>query len=82
MEVQCNSWEAAEHSTEWESFRKTCCWFESVLQHRISLLIIGYITIKILDIILNPVFYLKTQRFGNCILSPSSGGTYSIGHSR
>jgi hypothetical protein len=32
--------------------------------------------ITIMDIIHRRVFYLK-QRFGDCILSSSSGGTYS-----
>jgi hypothetical protein len=36
------------------------------------------ITIAILDIIHRPVFYLKIRCFGDWILSPSSGGTYSI----
>jgi hypothetical protein len=36
------------------------------------------ISITILDIIHSPVFYLK-QCFGDWILSPSSGGTYSVG---
>jgi hypothetical protein len=34
------------------------------------------ITITILDIIHRPVFYLRTRRFGDWILSPSSGGTH------
>jgi hypothetical protein len=38
-----------------------------------------HITITILDIIHHPVFYLKTKRCGDWILSPSSGGTYSDG---
>jgi hypothetical protein len=37
------------------------------------------VTITILNIIHRPVFYLKTQRFGDWILSSSSGGTYSEG---
>jgi hypothetical protein len=37
------------------------------------------ITITILDIIHSPVFHLKIQRFGDWILLPSSGGTYSDG---
>jgi hypothetical protein len=39
------------------------------------------ITITILDIIYRPVFYSE-QRFGDWILSPSSGGTYSVGSNR
>jgi hypothetical protein len=40
------------------------------------------ITITILDIIHCPVLYLETQRFGDWIPSPSSGGTYSDGPNR
>jgi hypothetical protein len=35
------------------------------------------VTITILDIIHRPIFYLRTWRFGDWILSPSSGGKYS-----
>jgi hypothetical protein len=39
--------------------------------------------IMFLDIIHRPVFiYLKTKRFGDWILSPSSGKTYSVGPNR
>jgi hypothetical protein len=34
---------------------------------------------KNLDIIHHPVFHLKTQRFGDYILAPTSGGTCSYG---
>jgi hypothetical protein len=34
------------------------------------------------DIIRRPVFIYNTQRFGDWILSPSSGGTYSVGLNR
>jgi hypothetical protein len=37
------------------------------------------VTIVILDIIHRPVFYLKTRRFGDWILSSSSSGTYLDG---
>jgi hypothetical protein len=37
------------------------------------------VTFKILDNIHRPVFYLKRLRFGDCILCPFSGGTYSDG---
>jgi hypothetical protein len=40
------------------------------------------ITITILDIMHHPVLCLKTQRFGDWILTPSSGGTYSDGPNR
>jgi hypothetical protein len=36
-----------------------------------------YITVTILDIIHRPPFCLKTRRFGDWVLSPSSGRTYS-----
>jgi hypothetical protein len=35
------------------------------------------ITITILNVIHRPMFYLK-QRFGDRIMAPSSGGTYSV----
>jgi hypothetical protein len=35
------------------------------------------ITVTIPEIIHRPVSYLKTRRFGDWILSPSSGGSYS-----
>jgi hypothetical protein len=40
-----------------------------------------YTTIVFLDVIHRPVLF-KTQRFGDWILSPSSGGTYSVGPNR
>jgi hypothetical protein len=38
--------------------------------------------ILFLDIIHRPVFIYNTKRFGDWILSPSSGGTYSVGPNR
>jgi hypothetical protein len=38
---------------------------------------IEFFVLTILKVIHRPVFYLK-QRFGDWILSPSSGGTYSV----
>jgi hypothetical protein len=40
------------------------------------------VTITILDIIHRPVFFLKTRRFGDWILSLSSGRIYSNGSNR
>jgi hypothetical protein len=40
------------------------------------------VTITVLDIIYPSVLYFKTRRFGDWILAPSSGGTYSNGPSR
>jgi hypothetical protein len=41
-----------------------------------------YTIIVFLDIIHNPIFIENTQRFGDSILSPSSGGSYSVGPNR
>jgi hypothetical protein len=35
-------------------------------------------TINVLDIVQNTVFSLKTQRFGDWIVSPFSDGSYSV----
>jgi hypothetical protein len=43
---------------------------------------LGNITITILDIIHRPVLCFKTKRFGDWILTSSSGGTYSVGPNR
>jgi hypothetical protein len=40
------------------------------------------LTIAVMDIIHRPAFYLKTRWFGDFILSPSSGRTYSDGPNR
>jgi hypothetical protein len=42
----------------------------------------SFITVTILHIIHSPVFYLKTRRFGDCVLSSCLGRTYSVGPNR
>jgi hypothetical protein len=45
-------------------------------------LVLDSIAITILDILHRPAFYLKTRRFGDWILSPSSSKNYSGGPDR
>jgi hypothetical protein len=42
----------------------------------------NFITITVMDIVQSSVFHLKQTIFGDCILSLSSGDTYSVGLNR